>query len=69
MLYFVGERLVPGSILEVVVNGVPVKVLPAMFHSSEVMDARLPTSRDLRDARREPQRPDRRLVALRRAMK
>ncbi len=36
-LYFVGERLVPGSIISVAVNGIPTKVLPATFVSSELL--------------------------------
>lgn len=34
-LYFVGERLVPGSSILVTVNGIPTKVLPALFLGSD----------------------------------
>lgn len=37
LLYLVGERLVPGSIIEVAVNGTPIKFLPANFGSSELL--------------------------------
>lgn len=36
-LFFVGERLVPGSLLLVTVNGVPTKTLPATFYSSQLL--------------------------------
>lgn len=36
-LYLAGERLVPGSFIAVDVNGVPTKVLPATFYSSELL--------------------------------
>lgn len=36
-LYLVGEQLVPGSMIAVDVNGVPTKVLPATFYSSELL--------------------------------
>lgn len=36
-LFLVGERLVPGSVLLVTVNGVPTKFLPATFHSSGLL--------------------------------
>lgn len=36
-LYFVGERLAPGSSLLVSVNGIPTKVLPAAFHGSDLL--------------------------------
>jgi len=39
LLYFVGERLAPGSVMHVAVNGVPTKVLPAVFHSAETLGA------------------------------
>jgi len=36
-LYLAGEQLVPGSVIAVDVNGVPTKVLPATFYSSELL--------------------------------
>lgn len=36
-LYLVGEKLVPGSVISVEVNGVWTKFLPATFHSSELL--------------------------------
>ncbi len=36
-LFFVGERLAPGSFFLVTVNGVPTKTLPATFYSSELL--------------------------------
>ena len=36
-LYLAGEQLAPGSLIAVDVNGVPTKVLPATFYSSELL--------------------------------